>query len=63
MHGVDGIYQIRRAYTMHSQMSSFQSRQPCNIVLLSVAAGLRIRSCGSPQTLSITNGAVWLGHI
>lgn len=63
VHGADRIYQIYQAYTMHSQTSSFQPRQPCNIVLLSAAAGLRVRSCGSPQTLPITNGAVWLGHI
>lgn len=48
---------------MHSQMSSFQPWQTCNIILLRVAAGLRVRSCGSPQTLPTSNGAVWLGHI
>lgn len=39
-------------------MSSFQPRPLCNIVLLGDAAGLRARSCGSPQTLPITNGVV-----
>lgn len=65
VHGVGGIYQICQAYAMHSysQMGSFQPRPSCNIVLLGVAAGLRLRSCRSPQTLPISNGAVWLGHI
>lgn len=63
VHGVSGVFQICQAYALHSQMSSFQPRQPCNIVLLGVAAGLRLRSCGIPQTLLISNDAVWFGHI
>lgn len=45
VHGADRIYQMYQAYTMHSQTSYFQPRQPCNIVLLSVPAGFRVRSC------------------
>lgn len=58
VHGVGKLYCIYQAYTEHCWMHPFQPRHPFQPAV----AGLRVGSCGSPQTVPC-NGAAWLGQV